>query len=160
MGPFEPVVCQEGWYCPPDKHGLETLPCPEGTYCQPGAATPTPCAIGSYCPEKSQRQVFLIPILLLVVVDIILIVLLLFYLVKKRFSKTREAHGAWRPTGKKDLKAAIRGYKELSNEHEDEDREMMPMNATYIPGADAWTGFEAALDLPIPVTAEEMEDYE
>lgn len=46
------------------------------------------------------------------------------------------------------MKATITGYKALPDETENEaDQEMMPMNATYMPGRDGWAGFEAALDM-------------
>ncbi|KAI8628431.1 hypothetical protein F5Y19DRAFT_437753 [Xylariaceae sp. FL1651] len=156
MGPFEPVVCQRGWYCPVDAGSRETLPCPAGTYCQPGASTPTPCAVGSYCPERSTHQTFLIPLALLLVVDVALITALLWYVVYKRLRNTRETHGLAKPKGISALSTSLTGYKELPDEA---DHESIPMQATYMPGIESWTGFEAALDIPIPVSSD-MEDYD
>ncbi|KAI0540590.1 hypothetical protein GGR58DRAFT_119770 [Xylaria digitata] len=157
MGPFEPVICQEGYYCPPEFGGRKTLPCPAGTYCQPGAATPTPCAVGSYCPEKSTYQVFLIPIVLLIALDVLLTVALIWYLVNKRFRNSREAHGLVRPKGISAISASMTGYKELPDEA-DHDHELMAMGATYMPPrADNWAGFQAALDIPIPVDSDTVQ---
>ncbi|KAI0426267.1 hypothetical protein F5Y09DRAFT_70960 [Xylaria sp. FL1042] len=160
MGPFEPVVCQEGFYCPPEFGGRKTLPCPAGTYCQPGAPTPTPCALGSYCPEKSTYQVFIIPLIILVALDVIIVVSLVWYLVHKRFRSSREAHGLVKPKGLSAISASMTGYKELPDEA-DHDHELLPMHATYMPPRmDAWTGFEAALDIPIPVNPDDTQDYD
>ncbi|KAK3303722.1 uncharacterized protein B0T15DRAFT_560977 [Chaetomium strumarium] len=72
MGPFEPVICQSGYYCPPG--GKEKLRCPKGSYCQQGAVTPTPCATGSYCPEGSMYQRYLIPISIMAALDLLLLI--------------------------------------------------------------------------------------
>ncbi|KAI1329472.1 hypothetical protein F5Y16DRAFT_366093 [Xylariaceae sp. FL0255] len=162
MGPFEPFICTKGYYCPPSSNGLEQIPCPSGTYCQIGAATPTPCSIGSYCPEKSIREFFLAPTLVVIGLDLIVAIAIMFYAIRKRFAKKRETHGAWRTSGATDIKAHLAGYNELEDEMEEvEDEEMMPMHVSNHPrGVDAWTGFEAALDIPIPVAAEDAEDYE
>lgn len=157
MGPFEPVICQEGYYCPPEFSGRKTVPCPAGTYCQPGAPTPTPCVVGSYCPEKSTHQVFLIPLVLLLAVDVILTVVLIWYAINKKFRNTREAHGLAKSKGFGAISASMIGYKELPD---DADHELLTMDATYMPRrADAWAGFQAALDIPIPVTSD-MEEYD
>ncbi|KAI0871078.1 hypothetical protein GGS24DRAFT_492514 [Hypoxylon argillaceum] len=157
MGPFEPVVCQEGYYCPAEFGGRKTLPCPAGTYCQPGAPTPTPCALGSYCPEKSTRQFFLIPLVLVVVLDVIVTVGLIWYFINKRFRSSREVRALARPKGSSAISANLGGYKELFDE-DDHDQESMTMSATYMPQrVDNWAGFQAALDIPIPVTSDKEE---
>ncbi|KAI0969524.1 hypothetical protein F4678DRAFT_481117 [Xylaria arbuscula] len=159
MGPFEPVICQEGFYCPPESSGHKTLPCPSGTYCQLGASTPTPCALGSYCPEKSTYQVFFIPLIILIVVDVTIVVLLIWYLVNKRFRNSKREHHIVKPKGISAISASITGYKELPDEA-DHDHELLPMQATYLPPRnDAWIGFEAALDIPIPVELD-TEEYD
>ncbi|KAI0386405.1 hypothetical protein F5Y04DRAFT_121830 [Hypomontagnella monticulosa] len=149
MGPFEPVVCQQGYYCPTEYGGREILPCPEGTYCQPGAPTPTPCSFGSYCPEKSTYETFIIPIIVLVAIDLLLAFGFVWYLIRKRFWRSREQSIGRLRSKKNTFTGAITGYKELSG-GQDQDHEMMPMTATYMPGQDGWTGFEAALDFPTP----------
>ncbi|KAI1363422.1 hypothetical protein F5Y08DRAFT_309687 [Xylaria arbuscula] len=160
MGPFEPVICQQGYYCPAG--GQETLPCPAGTYCQPGAPTPTPCAVGSYCPEESIYQVFYIPLILLLALDVIIAVVLVWYAIHKRFRRSREGHTISKPKGGiSSFAASMTGYKEIRDDGE-HDHEMLPMQATYMPPrADAWTGFEAALNIPIPVSSDytESEEY-
>lgn len=154
MGPFEPVVCQEGYYCPPEFGGRKTLPCPSGTYCQLGAATPTPCAVGSYCPEKSTYQVFLIPLVLLILVDVLLTAGLIWYLINKRFRSAREAHTIPKSKGISGITASLTGYRQLSGEA-DQDHELASMQATYTPrAADHWAGFQLALDMPIPINSD------
>lgn len=152
MGPFEPVVCQQGWYCPTSSGGRERFVCPKGTYCQPGASTPTPCSVGSRCPEGSTYETFLIPIAVLIIVDVLLVLGFLWYLLRRRFLRSREQHS---DSAKSKVRGAFvranSGYKEIPNEM---DHEVAPMQATYIPGADGWTGFEAALEYPSPQSSE------
>ncbi|KAI1175188.1 hypothetical protein F4777DRAFT_338443 [Nemania sp. FL0916] len=159
MGPFEPVVCQEGYYCPPEFGGRKTLPCPAGTYCQPGAPTPTPCAMGSYCPEKTTRQFFLVPLILLIVLDVIITIGLIWYVINRRFRNHRRNHGQDKPKGISAISANMAGYKELPDEG-DHDHESLAMSATYMPQTgDNWTGFQAALGIPIPVDSN-TEEYD
>ncbi|KAI1741595.1 hypothetical protein F4680DRAFT_447061 [Xylaria scruposa] len=156
MGPFEPVICQEGYYCPPG--GRETLPCPAGTYCQPGAPTPTPCAVGSWCPVRSTFQTFLVPVFLLLVLDVIITIALIWYVINRRFRNTREAHGLSRSKGFSAIPGNMLGYKELPDDTDN--NEPLSMAATYMPrGEDAWAGFQAALDIPIPVDSD-TEEYD
>ncbi|KAI1769433.1 hypothetical protein GGR53DRAFT_158788 [Hypoxylon sp. FL1150] len=143
MGPFEPVVCQQGYYCPTSSGGRETFICPEGTYCQPGAPTPTPCSVGSRCPEGSTYETFLIPIAVLIIADALLAIGFLWYLLRRRFLRSREQHASSARSKRRNTFArASSGYKEIPDETE------APMQATYMPGADGWTGFEAALEYP------------
>ncbi|CAM1511471.1 Fc.00g089840.m01.CDS01 [Cosmosporella sp. VM-42] len=146
MGPWEPVICQKGYHCPPESNGTETFPCPKGSYCQPGASTPTPCGIGSRCPEGSTYQLFLIPIILLIIIDILLIAGLFLFSFRQRFQKTSQSHlgSLKKHSGMSGVTATITGYKALPDEN---DHEMVAMDATYMPGRDGWTGFEAALDV-------------
>ncbi|KAI1090440.1 hypothetical protein F5B19DRAFT_322499 [Rostrohypoxylon terebratum] len=146
MGPFEPVVCQQGYYCPKSSGGTEMLRCPTGTYCQPGAPTPTPCSAGSRCPEGSTYEIFVIPLIVLILADVLLLIILLWAFIRKRFfrKRTQTINGIHR--GKSAFNMAMTGgYKPLEDDHE-----MVPMHATYMPGRDAWTGFEAALNFPTP----------
>ncbi|KAI5866109.1 hypothetical protein GGS23DRAFT_369953 [Durotheca rogersii] len=145
MGPFEPVVCQQGFYCPTSSGGTEMIPCPAGTYCQPGAPTPTPCSIGSLCPEESTFERFLIPVFVLASVDIIFAAGLIWYGLRKRFWRTRMKSTVDKRKSRVTFMGNISGYKQISPES---DREMLPMQATYMPSADGWTGFEAVLDFP------------
>ncbi|KAI1204021.1 hypothetical protein F5X97DRAFT_330106 [Nemania serpens] len=149
MGPFEPVVCQQGYYCPPEFGGRKTLSCPAGTYCQPGAPTPTPCAMGSYCPQNSTRQFFLVPLFLLLVLDAIITAGLIIHVIRRRFRKAKEAYVVTRSKRISTIPASMAGYKELPDE-EDHDPELEQMRATYMPQrSEAWTGFQAALDMPM-----------
>ncbi|KAK2609186.1 hypothetical protein QQS21_002268 [Conoideocrella luteorostrata] len=149
MGPFEPVVCLQGNYCPPG--GKRIVKCPSGHYCQPGAATPTPCSFGSRCPEGSQFDQFLIPIFLLVLVDIALVIAIVWHTIAKRFLKKKGQRSRTFGTGQpgqglmRTMTMGAAGYHGLADEN---DQEMeMALNATYTPGADPWYGFQAALDM-------------
>ncbi|KAK7418349.1 hypothetical protein QQX98_003969 [Neonectria punicea] len=148
MGPFEPVVCQAGWYCPLESKGKKTIRCRAGSYCQPGASTPTPCSFGSRCLEGSSFQLFLIPIFVLIIIDALMVASIFFLKFRQRFQASSRAHiGSMNKIphkGMSGVKATITGYKALSD---DQDQEMVPMNATYMPSEDNWTGFEAAFDL-------------
>ena len=151
MGAFEPVVCQAGWYCPTSELGRKTFKCPSGSYCQPGAATPTPCSFGSHCPEGSSFETFLIPVVLLILIDVALLAGVFFTAIRNKFRGSARAHisslGERKSTGGKGLSgvtARITGYKALEDEA---DHEMVPMDATYMPGADGWSGFQAVLDM-------------
>ena len=137
MGPFEPVVCDRGFYCPPG--GLERIKCPSGTYCQPGAATPTPCVVGSSCPEGSVRQIFVIPIAVLIVVDILLVIGSILFGLRSKYHAHAQDHLTHtmkkkrKTFGMKGVTAQVTGYKPLGEEAENNDgfdREMMPLNPT------------------------------
>jgi ABC-type multidrug transport system fused ATPase/permease subunit len=93
-----------------------------------------------------------VPFLVLIVLDITIAMTLVWYVIRKRFQNRREAHGLSKSKGISAISATMTGYKELPEEALD--YEMMPVNATYVPGSDAWTGFEAALDMPIPVSSD------
>ncbi|KAJ2998824.1 hypothetical protein NUW58_g204 [Xylaria curta] len=128
MGPFEPVICQEGYYCPPEFGGL-----------------------GSLCPERSTREFFLIPLVVLLAVDVTIVVGLIWYVINRRFRNARDAHSLTGRKGIGAISASMTGYKELPDET-DQDQELLPMDATYMPRrTDTWAGFQAALDIPIPV---------
>ncbi|KAL2880329.1 hypothetical protein SGCOL_004379 [Colletotrichum sp. CLE4] len=148
MGPFEPVVCQAGNYCPEENNGKVSIVCPAGSYCQPGAATPTPCSVGSRCPEGSSYELFLIPLVILIFVDLLMIAGMIIYRFRKRV-REHQSNKNRRPTlkrGMSSMKAQITGYRALS---EDTDREMLPMSVTCIPNrTDSYGGgFQAALEL-------------
>ncbi|KAH9886556.1 hypothetical protein F4778DRAFT_471367 [Xylariomycetidae sp. FL2044] len=148
MGPFEPVICREGWYCPLESKGKETIKCPKGSYCQVGASTPTPCNVGSHCPEGSAYQVYLLPLAILIIVDVLIAFAVVWMKIRKRFQNRRRDHAA-RQSKRKTVGGfgGRTGYKELVDEA---DNEMLNMQATYAPRSDTWTGFEAALEMPNP----------
>lgn len=85
MGPFEPVVCQSGYYCP--EGGTKKITCPAGHYCQVGASQPTPCSAGSVCPAGSKSQASYIPLVVLCVVDVCLALGMLLLPLRRRRSK-------------------------------------------------------------------------
>ncbi|TDZ34374.1 hypothetical protein C8035_v009406 [Colletotrichum spinosum] len=145
MGPFEPVICQAGYYCPDTANGKETHICPSGTYCQPGAVTPTPCLTGSRCPQGSTYELFLIPLVLLVLVDVLMVVGIIMYGLQKRVKEHREDHqSTMEHHGMSGVKAQITGYEVLQDET---DHEVLPMGATYTPNrVGSYGGFQAALE--------------
>ncbi|OTB03679.1 hypothetical protein M426DRAFT_60073 [Hypoxylon sp. CI-4A] len=149
MGPFEPVVCQQGYYCPTASKGTEIIKCPAGTYCQPGAPSPTPCSIGSHCPEGSTYETFVIPIMILIIIDILIAIIFVWHWLRKRFMQSREQviNGS-KQKRKNTFKMPTTGYKEIPDA--EAEHELYPMQATYIPTQDQWTGFEAALEYPTP----------
>lgn len=71
MGPFEPVVCSPGYYCPPP--GREQQLCPAGFFCPEGSATPQKCSPGSHCPPGSRVDYALLPLGLLIMFDGLLV---------------------------------------------------------------------------------------
>lgn len=71
MGPYEPVVCQKGNYCPPG--GTQQIICPSGHFCSIGAYEPTQCSFGALCPPASYRDRSLLPLILLIALDLLII---------------------------------------------------------------------------------------
>ncbi|KXJ88853.1 hypothetical protein Micbo1qcDRAFT_166301, partial [Microdochium bolleyi] len=159
MGPFEPVVCLQGNYCPPP--GKESIKCPVGHYCQPGCSTPTPCAFGSTCPAGSSFEIYWVPLGVLVLVDILLIIGILLLVFRGRLKASQRKHAINEkpsnsiPTRMGTIKNAFHGYGRLH----DSDHEMMPLQATYMPSQDGWTGFQEALNL-YELPGSEAEDVE
>ncbi|KAF4808228.1 ABC transporter G family member 25 [Colletotrichum siamense] len=144
MGPFEPVVCQQGYYCPPP--GVEKIQCPKGTYCQPGATSPTPCLTGSRCEAGATYELFLVPLVVLILVDVLVIMGIIVHALRKRVKDYRSDHASnMKRPSISGVKAQITGYKALQH---DTDHEMLPMSATYTPHRSDThgTGFQAALD--------------
>ncbi|KAK7423437.1 hypothetical protein QQZ08_009005 [Neonectria magnoliae] len=103
---------------------------------------------GSRCLEGASLQLFLIPIFVLIIIDALMAASIFFLKFRQRFQATFRTHiGSMNKTphkGMSGVKATITGYKALSD---DTDQEMVPMNATFLPSKDNWTGFEAAFDL-------------
>lgn len=89
MGPFEPVVCQSGYYCP--EGGTKKIECPAGYYCQVGAPQPTACSVGSICPVGSKSQASYVPLLILCVLDMCLVLGVLLLPLRRRL-KRQSAH--------------------------------------------------------------------
>ncbi|KAK4166905.1 hypothetical protein QBC43DRAFT_256642 [Cladorrhinum sp. PSN259] len=153
MGPFEPVICQRGHYCPPG--GKETIKCPKGTYCQPGAATPTPCAVGSLCAEGSTAETFLIPVGVLIVVDILLIIGIILLRFRDGLSNSMHGHqnNIQKPKRSKTVGGLARAltrrqYRRISEDHGNLDHEMGSVNTSLGTRTDIWAGFQGAIDRP------------
>lgn len=93
MGPFEPVVCQGGYYCP--QGGFEKIRCPAGRYCQPGSTRPTRChTVGSLCPAGSISELFYAPLIVLFVLDTVLILGILLRTLFKRAKRASSKRAA------------------------------------------------------------------
>ena len=75
MGPYEPVVCAKGSYCPPG--GAQKIQCPSGHFCSIGAYEPIKCSFDALCPIGSYRDRSLLPLILLIVLDVLLISVIL-----------------------------------------------------------------------------------
>ncbi|ORY57830.1 uncharacterized protein BCR38DRAFT_461094 [Pseudomassariella vexata] len=143
MGPFEPVICQTGHYCPTEDKGRTMLPCPAGSYCQPGAATPTPCPEGSSYARLAIP--IAIPIAILIILDVALLLGIFLTSLRNRFRSSSKSHNG--AVKKPRVTVTGRGYKQLPYERDD-GTEMAPMQATYVPRSETWMGFEAALAPP------------
>lgn len=48
--PTDCPLCRAGYYCPNDTINTHGIPCPERYFCEEGAALPTDCEPGYYCP--------------------------------------------------------------------------------------------------------------
>ncbi|KAG8165107.1 hypothetical protein KVR01_005382 [Diaporthe batatas] len=156
MGPFEPVICQGGFYCP--RGGMEKFKCPAGHYCPPGTAQPTPCAVGSACPAGSLSQRFYIPLAVLMIFDVCLIVGMLLLTVRKRARRSSGVHPstagniATRPSLRRIMTDRATGYRSV---HVDE--ELSPVSEPGTPRR-ALTGFEAALAMEQGQRIQDMTD--
>ncbi|POS70339.1 hypothetical protein DHEL01_v211266 [Diaporthe helianthi] len=155
MGPFEPVICQGGFYCP--KGGVEKLRCPAGYYCPPGTAQPTPCAVGSACPAGSISQRFYIPLAILIIFDVCLVVGMILLRLRKRVKRNSVAHistagsNAPRPGLKRIITVRAAGYMSVRVE------ESSPVEEPGTPRR-ALTGFEAALAMEQGQQIQDMAD--
>lgn len=130
MGPFEPTVCQQGFFCPPG--GREQTKCPSGHFCPPGTVDPIKCSVGASCPPGSIKNMGFLPLGFLAVLDIILIITSFVLWIKKRREERRrgrndrEAIPKARKNlftssiGLKDLKSRGSGYKSLDDEEDGE----------------------------------------
>lgn len=147
MGPFEPVMCSKGHYCP--KGGKEMIRCPAYSYCQAGASTPTPCAAGSRCPEGSSYQIFLVPLGVLIIVDALLILGLILFKLKGRMRGNARSHVEVMEKPAKTtistLGRTLTGRRPAYNElRDDSDQEMAPMHGRITTVQDTWNGFQDA----------------
>lgn len=162
MGPFEPVICQGGYFCP--KGAKEKLKCPAGHYCPPGTAQPTPCAVGSACPAGSLSQRFYIPLSILIIFDVCLIVGVLLLRLRKRVKKNSGVHVATAGSGKpgaglrRIVTDRVVGYKSVrADDNAPWDPESSPVSEPSTPRR-ALTGFEAALAMEQGQRIQDMAD--
>jgi ABC-type multidrug transport system ATPase subunit len=156
MGPFEPVVCQAGYYCPQSTNGSQSIVCPSGSYCQPGAPSPTPCATGSHCPEGSSYQRYLVPIIILIIVDILCLIGYLSWRFHNRVRQSnRDSMAVLKHRRMNTITAKITGYKAISDDQEDHDHEMHAMDTAYMPRrADTFRGLELDLSDSPPLSSD------
>ena len=149
MGPYEPVVCSAGFYCPPG--GKEKLKCPEGHFCPPGSIEPARCDVGARCPEFSVKNQGFFPLAVLIILDVLMIAFLLIRFARYRYKLIREMH--LEKTKKKglgtltrmatltDLKQRHSGYGTLPTDE-------APFNpdACVIPTVNIPSNYQAAMD--------------
>lgn len=129
MGPFEPVLCQGGYYCP--EGGTQKIQCPAGHYCHPGSVKPTPCLAGSSCPKGSISQTFYVPLIVLVLLDLLLLLSIFLLPLRKRL---------WRAPTERN-RATYRG---LDSSSDEESCRTLVTNST--PRYDVFPGSESASD--------------
>lgn len=165
MGPFEPVICQGGFYCP--KGGIEKLQCPAGHYCQPGTAQPTPCAVGSACPSGSVSQRFYIPLAILIVFDVCLILGMVLLRLRKRVKSNADGHIATADSGKpgaglrRIVTDRVAGYKSVrvdDNGPWDQESSSPVSESELSTPRRVLTGFEAALAMEQGQRIQDLED--
>ncbi|TGO15858.1 hypothetical protein BTUL_0035g00640 [Botrytis tulipae] len=99
MGTYEPSLCPAGYFCP--EPGKLQNPCPAGSYCRAGSALPTKCAISSRCPEKSVRDMNLVPVAILIVVDVVMLMGALGITLKRKFSNRVRNHSKEKRSNRK-----------------------------------------------------------
>lgn len=162
MGPFEPVICQGGYFC--SKGANEKLKCPAGHYCPPGTAQPTPCAVGSACPAGSLSQRFYIPLAILIIFDVCLIIGMLLLRIRKRVKKNSDVHASTAGSGKpgaglrRIVTDRVVGYKSVrADDNAPWDPESSPVSEPSTPRR-ALTGFEAALAMEQGQRIQDMAD--
>lgn len=86
MGPLEPAICKEGFFCPPG--GKEQIQCPAGSFCPQGAYEAQKCSFGAICPKGAHINRSVLPIVLLLFLDLMLVSLTFG---AKAFAKKRTA---------------------------------------------------------------------
>ena len=73
MGPLEPAICLQGYYCPPS--GKEQIRCPAGHFCPKGSIEPIKCSFAAVCPIGTYKDRSWLPLVLLIFVDLMLVTL-------------------------------------------------------------------------------------
>eukprot|EP00760_Papus_ankaliazontas_P019711 PhM_4_TR18061/c0_g1_i14/m.101826 len=70
QGPYEPMPCPAGWYCP---RADTLLRCPSGSYCPLGSYRAQSCGGMSVCPEGTESEWDLSGLFVLLLVDLMLL---------------------------------------------------------------------------------------
>ncbi|KAI9227817.1 MAG: hypothetical protein DHS80DRAFT_16527 [Piptocephalis tieghemiana] len=70
QGPYEPMVCPAGHYCPEPS---TKYPCPEGYFCPYGTISPRSCGPIAHCPVGSVGRTELTALVFLLIIDALLI---------------------------------------------------------------------------------------
>ena len=135
MGPFEPVPCSAGFYCP--RGGMQQIECPSGYKCSLGSTSPTKCTVGSYCPKGAKVEYAILPVVALVVLDLILIAVTVFAGWYFSMSGHRQNRLKYLPGG--EASHERKGYGKL----EDTEMNELPSDKTSLRRSP--TGFSAAL---------------
>lgn len=141
MGPFEPAVCTQGYYCP--KNSKQQLKCPAGYFCPPGSEAAIRCGVGSHCPEGSVNEIVYTPFALLLVIDVVLLAIFLIFRPHKKRNCGFRSLIPFLPKQMRRKEFAERksGYKSL-----DDDAEALPLESVWQPMKRQPTGFQAVLD--------------
>ena len=128
MGPLEPIVCNEGYYCP--KGGKEKIICPAGHFCSKGAYKPTRCSIGSHCPPGTIRDMSFLPLGMLLFLDILMVAFVIWNKLRFRGEKIKKTSGKAKDPSSLLRRAVISvGSEQRASRYEeleDEEFEMTP----------------------------------
>ena len=88
QGPYEPTLCEPGYYCP---NASTRIPCPAGTFCVRGSAYPRPCSPMTHCPPGTQVGRHYGGTVIAVLIDLLLVALFTWH---RRLSSARQRRGA------------------------------------------------------------------
>jgi len=105
MGPLEPVVCRQGFYCPPP--GKKQLLCPAGSFCPQGSHEAHKCTFGAICPNGTYINRSLLPLALLFFIDLLLVSLVFAAKTLSRNQKLTRNRRRSRTDGVQFLKKAL-----------------------------------------------------
>ncbi|KAI9658131.1 MAG: hypothetical protein M1831_003976 [Alyxoria varia] len=149
MGPYEPVICSAGFYCPPG--GKEKIACPEGHYCPPGSSEPIRCDVGARCPKLTLKNQGFFPLAVLLILDVLMIAFLLIRFARFRLNLNREMNlqktkskglgTLTRMATLQDWKQRHSGYESLGNEEG-----AINPDARVVPTVNLPSNFQAAMD--------------
>eukprot|EP00455_Lapot_gusevi_P045021 TRINITY_DN5716_c0_g1_i5.p1 TRINITY_DN5716_c0_g1~~TRINITY_DN5716_c0_g1_i5.p1 ORF type:complete len:859 (+),score=112.28 TRINITY_DN5716_c0_g1_i5:76-2652(+) len=69
QGPYEPVLCAAGYYCPTFR---ERYICPEGHFCPKGSSYPRFCPAMSICKRGAVQRVYYGPLVICLIIDVVM----------------------------------------------------------------------------------------